>query len=254
MQRAIHNDGAYHTHSQAIADGTPFSIRLTLRMQWAFTLVELLVVISVLAVLAVLIFTAVRAAFESADNVRCITNLKQIGTATAGYCADHDGYFPGPSSTAVVPRYYSGQSGALPAYLDKYLSSVAADGKWRISKAFVCPAYARQQPLVTAPNYLTGSVRISGSSVRLWGHPAYTDYYGVFHSLDPAKPQSLLGSIDRSKQSAATSWAVRDADRTDFAGWLPRPTWLDKVPEKPIHRGHRNALFHDFHVAELSSQ
>ena len=255
QQRALRTHDASNTNSSLGAVGARFSIWLACCAQRAFTLVELLVVIMVVAVLAALIFSAVRSALESTDNVRCISNLKHIGAATANYCADHDGYFPGPSNASVVPRYYSGQYGALPAYLEKYLSSVAADGKWRISKVFVCPAFAKRQPLATIPEYLTGAVRIGGTSVRLWGHPAYTDYYGVFHPLDPPKLQSLLGSIDVTKnQNAATTWAVRDADRADFAGWTPPPSWLDKVPEKPVHRGHRNALFHDFHVAELPPQ
>ncbi len=59
-----------------------------------FTLVELLVVITIIAVLASLLLPALRKAKETAIGVRCRANMSQIGTAFFLYAGDNDGYFP----------------------------------------------------------------------------------------------------------------------------------------------------------------
>ena len=55
------------------------------RRQRGFTLVELLVVIAVIAILAALLLPALQAAIERARRAKCMSNLKQIGTAKEMY-------------------------------------------------------------------------------------------------------------------------------------------------------------------------
>lgn len=75
---------------------------LTTPRRKAFTLVELLVVIAVIAVLAALLLPAINRAKESANRSKCAANLKQLGAAVHLYAADHDGniYVP-PVITTV---------------------------------------------------------------------------------------------------------------------------------------------------------
>lgn len=59
--------------------------------QNGFTLIELLVVISIIALLIGILLPALGAARRSAQNMKCLSTLKQFGIANAGYETDFEG-------------------------------------------------------------------------------------------------------------------------------------------------------------------
>ena len=59
-----------------------------------FTLIELLVVIAIIAILAAILFPVFAQAREKARAITCISNLKQIGTASLMYVQDWDEIYP----------------------------------------------------------------------------------------------------------------------------------------------------------------
>jgi prepilin-type processing-associated H-X9-DG protein len=60
----------------------------------AFTLVELLVVIGIMALLIALLLPALGVARESAKTVACLSNLRQLATAATAYTGANGGYYP----------------------------------------------------------------------------------------------------------------------------------------------------------------
>ena len=77
----------------------------------AFTLIELLFAVTILAVLAALILGAVNVARERGDAAQCVSNLRELVTANLSYAAEHEGrYVPAQEPTNTV-RWHGTRSG-----------------------------------------------------------------------------------------------------------------------------------------------
>jgi len=63
----------------------------------AFTLVELLVVISVIVILMSMVMPALMGASAKAREVKCLSNLNQLGKAIINYSGNFDGFIPAPA-------------------------------------------------------------------------------------------------------------------------------------------------------------
>jgi prepilin-type N-terminal cleavage/methylation domain-containing protein len=83
----------------------------------AFTLIELLVVIAIIAILAAILFPVFAQAREKARATSCLSNLKQIGTASMMYVQDYDEqYYPSSYNCVVTcPEYLDASSNVIPA-------------------------------------------------------------------------------------------------------------------------------------------
>ena len=92
-------------------------------MRKAFTLIEMLVVIAIIAILAGLLMPALTRARKEARKTHCLNNQKQVGIYLAMYATDHRGRYPSvswPDVGGLGRRYDSSMSIAQlwPDYAD----------------------------------------------------------------------------------------------------------------------------------------
>jgi prepilin-type N-terminal cleavage/methylation domain-containing protein len=73
----------------------------------AFTLIELLIVIAVIAILATVAYPVFIGTQERAKVTKDMNNLRQIGLATQTYMNDNDGVLPGSTTDLINGRWMS---------------------------------------------------------------------------------------------------------------------------------------------------
>lgn len=84
-----------------------------------FTLIELLIVVSIIAILAGLLLPVLKKAQDKAKQIGCISNMKQAGTVEAFYENDYKGFVP--------LAYNKSQNNNVPFYI-LYINGYIAGG------------------------------------------------------------------------------------------------------------------------------
>ena len=129
----------------------------------AFTLVELLVVIGIIAVLVAMLLPALNKAKKQGMLVQCQSNLRQIMQGTLLYANDNKGCFP--------CAYLTGVSTLKVQSVPQLLSRADIGGKYITSgKVYDCPADDTRGKLFVGNNADTpgGSIGVGGYSLSGW--------------------------------------------------------------------------------------
>jgi prepilin-type N-terminal cleavage/methylation domain-containing protein/prepilin-type processing-associated H-X9-DG protein len=108
-----------------------------------FSMIELMVVIGVIAILVAILLPVLRAANESARQVRCASQLRQIGQAVFAYAANNRGMTPPWGGAFRIDDSDSPLSRGWIAMLWRY-SGVKAD-----SPLYHCPSFPVDDSTVT---------------------------------------------------------------------------------------------------------
>lgn len=201
----------------------------------AFSLIELLVVISIVAVLASLLLVAIPLVKSSIKQTQCLSNQHQLYLAMASYHADFDELVPLTSGTTVMKEPFWNQ--LLLAYVDADTNYIQWKLRtpWKMPRVFYDPAANH--------NYLRGDIGVM-----------YDDVVGPIRNT---KPSLTLATI-RHQGSTILLASVQQfmADGTPIGSWFSpntaAPQGVFTIPEiADRHRGGAIATFADGHTVWL---
>ncbi|OHB75389.1 MAG: hypothetical protein A2W31_15920, partial [Planctomycetes bacterium RBG_16_64_10] len=157
----------------------------------AFTLVELLVVMAIIAILVSLLLPAVQAVREAARQTSCKNNLKQLGLAVHSFQVAH-GIFP-PSFVIEPGRSLSTNNGSWSIHgrILPYVEQGSAYVQVRLDLAWDAPENDRtgvptmRIPTFLCPSEVNDTVRLDASGVpKVYPH-TYGFNFGTWLVHDP---------------------------------------------------------------------
>lgn len=149
-----------------------------------FTLVELLAVIAILAILAAVVFPMISGMRTKADEIKTVSQMRNLALATISYAGDNGGQLPGhhPETWDVeVLRYLQGVgSGQKPSYDSSLLHS-----PWDKTKRANPRSYSYSAALNNWFGWHPGFPQYTGARQILVGKPADTVmYFTLFNELN----------------------------------------------------------------------
>ncbi len=189
----------------------------------AFTLIEMLVVIAIIAVLAAILFPVFARARENARRSSCQSNLKQIGLGVLQYTQDNDERFP-----------------------PLYLSSTQPLGNWaqaifpyvKSAQVYRCPSNPRNETALVygAPKPVIGASY--AANPRLLSYSG--DSTHALSEVAAASTKILVGETGAEQPGFG------------FEDWLTPAQWGQMAENGFMgHLGTGNFLFADGHVKAL---
>ncbi len=210
-----------------------------------FTLVELLVSVSIIALLVAILIPAVKQARDSAKVLLCATNLRQIGIAWNVYLSSNDDTFP--SWEGNMQWFYGGREPSIASAsfwvldyrpLNPYVTLSEQDQEW--AELFRCPA-DRQ------------ILNDKGQPAVSKGYPTY-EYYGNSYPMnwlllipyDQKNEQYLYGKNFRLNDVEVSHSRLMLAGDCQWYYTVNDATW-----DAHFHNRHdqMNLAFLDGHVA-----
>jgi prepilin-type N-terminal cleavage/methylation domain-containing protein len=216
----------------------------------AFTLVELLIVIGIIAVLIGILLPVLGKARESARRAQCLANQKQIAASVLLYAHQHK-TLPGPATACVFDPALT--DGSQPAVLNNYYTARTLSHRDLLQRflnsreAWFCPSSGDVRTYASPANATSAYVgKVLGYTYKVNNQPATTEpfFFGSWISSDTAalKAPKRLAQVQRvgvatATRSHAQIWMISDLDGFNFAT-TPNNTTFAITPYPPVTPGY----------------
>jgi len=218
------------------------SMHISRNINTAFTLLELLIVIAIIATLAGLLLPALQGAKEISRRIVCIGNFKQLGASFSLYVQDvQEGYYP--------PYYYG------PVGNRYFATSCLVKNEYAKGTSFLCPSLKRTSSRIAREIFWkTGTESASINNVN-WPYPDYGYNYKYIGTAAPAQPARISQII----RPSSTVLLADVALNTNTDEWITDTGYIQLEGKfetgttraflYPRHSGSGNILWIDGHAS-----
>lgn len=221
-----------------------------MRRRNGFTLVELLVVIGIIALLISILLPALNRAREAANQVKCLSNLRQLGLAFQMYNNENHGHFPAPGYQTIRDDwiYWEPTRDLSQSAIARYLG---VQGRHVDPQYFRCPSDrdVEQHQNLYKYSYSANWMICEPRNDPGWGvYSGVPQQYATLRNTQIHRPENVILLIDESSGTI------------DDATWAPQHYFSDghnlisnrhdKQAEKikDSNAGRGNANFCDGHA------
>jgi prepilin-type N-terminal cleavage/methylation domain-containing protein len=242
----------------------------------AFTLIELVVVLGVLAVLATMLLPAMARVRGSASRVACADNLKQIGVAFNTWKVSHSAQYPmnvlnfrgGPPTGGSTLRVLAGSGTSPGAAVYEYTVFGVMSNELGTTKILICPSDERIAHSNFTMSTTAGVAQPSAAGFGVADNdPPYFNnfklsYFLGVNAVDSAPQMILTGDRNiwgdhygSTVQPPYNNNGYGNANGTQYwmgTNWVTGALWPQWSPVK-MHQSQGNVLLTDGSVQQLSS-
>ncbi|MBR0238190.1 MAG: DUF1559 domain-containing protein [Thermoguttaceae bacterium] len=223
----------------------------------AFTLVELLVVITIIGMLVAIAIPAVTAARDRARQDKCISNIKQTNMATLEYVTRYT-YFPGwKNQYRGVTKTSNVVTGSWVSALLPFFGEGALEKKWVEGEQdtacllyLICPSDVRPDKIDPHLSYIVNCGNTTGSSRDA----------GIFLNLEPTssnkRPAKQTLDFISSNDGVSSTIMTSENNQAYMWGKDANISWQGFVffDSNPNNMGTSQAINWDYRGIKMSAQ